>query len=69
MKLFKRREQKPICLHEWYLIDTRMIEMHNGVSSDLDRWYTVGCTKCNERRDMDEYEFNHFSRTLRVNNV
>jgi len=69
LRWFKRKATSPICLHDWHLVDTRTVESYNGVSADLDLFYTIGCTKCNEQRHMDECEFRHFIRTLNVKAV
>lgn len=61
-----RKKVKPICVHDWLLIDTRIADVYNGVSIDVERMYTVGCPKCNLRRELDEYEYAHFQRTFNV---
>lgn len=62
----KPKEKTPICLHDWRLIDTRIVDVYNGVNIDIERWYTVGCPKCNSRREMDEYRYAHFQRTFKI---
>jgi hypothetical protein len=62
----KPQESKPICVHDWYLIDTRIIDIYNGAGIDIERMYTVGCPKCDTRKELDEYRYDHFKRTFKI---
>ncbi|MFA1821202.1 hypothetical protein ACDX78_13680 [Virgibacillus oceani] len=65
----KKKESKSVCVHDWYLIDTRKTEHYNGIDIDFLNFYTIGCVKCNERREMDEFSFSHFKNTFKVKKV
>lgn len=54
--------KKPVCSHDWRLIDTRIALKSSRLSIDLALMYIVGCMKCNTRKELDEYDYMHFLR-------
>jgi hypothetical protein len=59
---------QPICVHDWHLISTGVVDYYNGVDVDYHIYYLVGCTKCNHVRRMDELEYSHFTKIFDVKN-
>jgi len=57
---------KPICVHDWYLIDMTTQTMYNGIEVDFEDFYTIGCVKCNERRTMIEFSYRRFKRVFTI---
>lgn len=67
--MFRRREKveaKPVCIHEWHLIDASVHESYNGYDVDFYKKVTVACPKCDTTKTMDELEYMYFSRMLDV---
>lgn len=60
--LFKKKEPKKVCVHDWHLIDMFSVSMNNYVEVEIVDYYKVGCTKCNETKDIDEHDFLKFKR-------
>lgn len=71
MRLFRRKkkENEPICIHSWHLIDTSRVWSYNGIDADFIDYYEIGCIKCNKRKELNEFDYSHFKRTFNVKEV
>lgn len=64
MWLFKRKAVP--CLHEWHLVDTRLVYTSAGSIVDADDFYTLVCVKCRKKRELNRFGFAHFRRHFNV---
>lgn len=54
-------KKKKNCFHSWTMID---FENYVDSSLAIEEHYVLGCTNCNEKRIVDEYEY---EKMLKVN--
>jgi hypothetical protein len=63
--IFKRKskEKKSLCFHEWCLVDFGIHVDSDGVRTDFDEYYVLGCEKCGSSKKVDELVFEKMKRT------
>lgn len=53
------KPQKPICYHEWFLVDVRMVDRFI-LSDSPEVRYEIVCKSCETRKTLDKYEYRKF---------
>lgn len=69
---FKRKPApppEPICIHEWNLLSTGLVDYYNGLDVKYHDYYLVGCSKCNRIKTLDSIQFNHLKKIMKVGNL
>ncbi|MDQ0168706.1 hypothetical protein J2T19_000143 [Paenibacillus tundrae] len=65
--MFKRTQKppKPICFHEWFLVDMRIVDSYIFNDSPEVR-YEIVCKSCETRKSLDKYEYHKFCEVFDV---